>query len=75
MRNLGRGPVRFILGTLLVMGTRRRPSVLLLRLASPRRTEQLTAVLHLNVPLFSTRSTPGRSSWSKMPASVFVPYP
>ncbi|HZV25811.1 MAG TPA: DUF5615 family PIN-like protein [Acidothermaceae bacterium] len=37
-------------GTLLAMGNRRRPSVLLLRLASPRRTEQLTAVLQLNLP-------------------------
>ena len=38
------------LGTLLAMGNRRSPSVLLLRLASPRRTEQLTAVLHANLP-------------------------
>jgi predicted nuclease of predicted toxin-antitoxin system len=37
-------------GTLLAMGNRRRPSVLLLRLASPRRTEQLTALLRLNLP-------------------------
>ena len=37
-------------GTLLAMGNRRSPSVLLLRLGSPRRTEQLTAVLHLNLP-------------------------
>jgi predicted nuclease of predicted toxin-antitoxin system len=37
-------------GTLLAMGNRRRPSVLLLRLASPRRAEHVTAVLHLNLP-------------------------
>ena len=37
-------------GTLLAMGNRRRPSVLLHRLASPRRTEQLTSLLHLNLP-------------------------
>jgi predicted nuclease of predicted toxin-antitoxin system len=38
-------------GTRLAMGNRRRPSVLLLRLASPRRTEQLAAVSHLNLPV------------------------
>jgi predicted nuclease of predicted toxin-antitoxin system len=37
-------------GTLLAMGHRRRPSVLLLRFASPRRAEQVASVLHLNLP-------------------------
>jgi predicted nuclease of predicted toxin-antitoxin system len=37
-------------GTLLAMSNRSRPSVLLLRLTGPRRTEQLAAVLLANLP-------------------------
>jgi predicted nuclease of predicted toxin-antitoxin system len=37
-------------GTLLAMTGRRRPSVLLVRLTSPRRSEQLAAVVRANLP-------------------------
>jgi predicted nuclease of predicted toxin-antitoxin system len=37
-------------GTLLAMGNRGRPSVLPLRLASPRRATHVAALLHLNLP-------------------------
>jgi predicted nuclease of predicted toxin-antitoxin system len=37
-------------GTLLAMSNRRRPSVLLLRLTSPRRASQVAAVVLANLP-------------------------
>jgi predicted nuclease of predicted toxin-antitoxin system len=62
-------------GTLLAMGNRRRPSVLLLRRASRRRTEQLAALLQSNLRAVADALGADRSWWSKTPASVFVPYP